>query len=259
MNFVKTARYYCKNPLPQLSAEEEQVLIEDAKNHDHDALVALVAAYAPLIIKHAPDKSDESSSLVGAALWNSILNFDPTEAPRLGGVFRLNLLNEYNAAARESGFISVPESTLKPYRKVMAAAGGDLDVALDILDPKVMSRRRFLAAHAVVDRSMRVDLEEWIAIEEEEEYFALAYLGMDALDSQEHSVVSRCFGFEEVCVDDRYLLPEGSAPLSDRLVGVSLGLSRPRVQQIRTQAMATMRRVLIDEGCTIDPHLEVAE
>lgn len=256
MDLIATAKFFAKNPIPALSEDEEQDAIEAARHGDSDSLQALVASYCFLVLKHW-DGTEDGSSVLGLAFWEAICDFDPARAPRLGGVLKMKILSENYHAGPDVSSISVPAETVKLYKRVMAQVDGDFAEGMDVCKTFGMTRRRFLAAHDALHFGRVVTLQEWDDIAVEDDWEEMTAVALDAVEGKEAVVISRAFGFETVVVDGVEFTPRGHAPLSDRLVGASMNLSRSRVQKLKSNALDRMRFALSEVYDYDFPGLEV--
>lgn len=256
----------------QLDAATEAELVQLAQLGDEAAAMQLVNAYAPALrnalARHheALDPEDAEQEVI-LALLTLVQKHDPSTG-RLAGrvaVYVKDALLEATGATNPWG---IPPRTLKRYFAILRKAGGDTTEAARIAPDNDMATTTFLDLAAILSTDSldaasdtehegagRARIERAVAVGADEERDPFDVLADEELVAQafaavshdESTVVRQAYGFEPAIVDGTELLPEGHAPLSDQLVAISTGLSRPKVQRTRTSALAKMRAALVVE------------
>lgn len=247
-----------------LSVEEERALIAASQAGDGAATETLIGAYSPAIrgavqwyrraLPSVPQRSDaedvEQEALVG--LLEAIRAFDPEKHDRLAAIAAQYVRQRVAEAARSASAFAVPERTLKRFFSILRECNGDTSAALELAPSRKMARETFLAVLASVrgvgsydapapdgttreesDRSVDGEALAWaqpeLVGERDEDLVRAAFA---AVDDVEERVCRVSYGFEDY------------EPQPDGEVAHRLGLSRPKVQRVRTKALAKMREAL---------------
>lgn len=265
MDVIKTAKFFSKHPEPALSEAEEQDLIAQAQAGDSEAFRRIVSAYAPLILSMAPRKpTEDDSQTIAIALVDALNSFDPSRAPRLGGILRWKIADERHEATRYAQVVPVPPGTAKRYRRIMHECDGDFAKALEQCGTFGMSRDTLTMAHDALRWGVEFSEADWDQALSEEADGLLVDAALDALDPRETVVVLRSYGFVPIIIDG-IQIPDlrGGAPHPAGVVAPGLGLRRSRVNELRLRALHKMRVKLVkDFGVLIkdieDPEMEEA-
>lgn len=253
-----------------LDAATETDLVLRSQDGDEAAQMALVNAYAPALrnalARHheALDPEDAEQEVI-LALLSLIAKHDPSTG-RLAGRIAVYLKDALLEATGATNPWGIPSRTLKRYFAILKKADGDVTEAARIAPENDMATTTFLdlagilstdSLDAVTDggtegqpASRSVASAAIVGGEEPRDPFEevldaeLVAMAFAAVSHDERTVVRQAYGFEPALVDGVEMLPEGHAPLSDSLVAISTGLSRPKVQRTRTAALAKMRDAL---------------
>ena len=250
-----------------LAPAEEAALIERAQSGAEDAHFALLRQYAPAIRRALRGfaetvEPEDAEQEVYVAFLELLATHDPAKNPTLAGrvVQKFREMLSETAPSGASGF-TVPARTMKRYLAILKKADGDLAEARRIApehDMKVSTFDAVTAASRTDSLSSPEDGETdyreapTYAVDggEERDPFEealdaeLVALAFAVTTPEETTVVRQAYGFEPAVVDGHEMRPEGHAPLSDALVALSVGLSRPKTQRVRTGALVKMRDAL---------------
>ena len=250
-------------PAVDLTAEREADLVGLAHYGDEDAAMTLVSAYSPAIrgaVSRFPslDREDAEAEAVTAFLGLVALH-DPATG-RLAGRVKVYLTDALQTAAGAASHgWSIPARTVKRFLGILAAADGDLEAGERLAPSYEMKRETFAHVAAVLRRTESLTSATPEG-ERETASYALEEGGGDPftdvddallvdylftkVSDDERGVLRAAYGFDAVEVDEQVIAPEGAAPVSDALVGASLGLSRPKTQRLRSAGLAKMRNAL---------------
>lgn len=249
----------------RLSLEDERSAIAAAQQGDQDALVALCYAYAAALrsassnlrraatdhLLGAPVDVDDVESAAVAGLIDAVYAFDPEKYDRLAALapsYIADSLSEVNSSA--AGF-RVPARTLTRFFGVLREAKGDAAFAARLAPERSMTTETFLDVLA----ALRVEGYHVTDGEDEngsgaELDGALVFDGAvtrTVADVEDQHLVEAAFAAVDTLEGDVCRLAYGFAdfdPQSDDSVGVHMGLSRQKVQRVRTGALVKMRAAL---------------
>lgn len=247
---------------------DEVSAIMAAKDGDESATVALVYAYAPSLREsvqrwrhsHAPTEFssvprpvEEWQAIAVHGLLEAVQAFDPSTHRRLAAIISAHL-NRASREAMASGMAyAVPDRSVGRFFAIMRKAGGDLAEGARIASDHDMSRETFYA----IAESVQVGRIESEALTPEgaarveasarpiwqnDDSFASAEdrISVEAafgeLDEREREVVRLSFGFADY------------RPLPDAEIASRLGMTRPTVQRVKSQALAKIRDFFADEA-----------
>jgi len=147
--------------LPSISAEQERVHVSAAREHDPEAIHALIRAYEGFFRRnrksHEPQLGEDIRGYLLEALWAAILVFDFDEDKRLGHYLDNALTTLLNRESETSYGIKIPGSTLRNYWSIWNDAEQDPDAAADKAPAHHMSRETFWAIWAVVNGISEID------------------------------------------------------------------------------------------------------
>lgn len=250
-----------------VSPQEEAELIEAAQYGHEGATLQLVHLYAPAVrnaiarSSAALDRDDATQEALVAFL-DLIKTHDATLNPRLAGRVKQVFTEALSDAATSEQAMHIPPRTLKRYLAILKKADGDVMAGASLAEDHHMSREVFLAIASAtrVDSltvgedgdSSRIDTAVVLASEGRSGYAdvedaLMADLALSLVEGDALQVTRHAYGFDTVVVDGHIVTPEGSAPVSDTLVGAALTLSRAKVQRLRSGALSTMREALAVE------------
>lgn len=262
VSLISTAAIFDSRTEARLDEDEERATILRAQAGDQDAKLTLLAAYAPALrnsvawyvraIPTAPTPEDledvRTALMIG--LLESVDAFDPTVHRRLAAVVPGYLRNAVSTAAAGAIQFHVPERTLKRFFGVLRKADGDTARALEIAPEHQMKRETFLA---VLDALRNVDSFDAIdGSDGDESHWArttatvvsaadpiadvedaiMVDAALASVGETERVVVGLAYGFADY------------EPVADAEIGERLGLSRPKVQRVRSGALGKMRDAL---------------
>lgn len=244
-------------------AVDELTTIAAAQAGDESAKTALFVKYRPALENHARtiDGSLDADSFQDASviLLETIEQYepsrDPSAAPSLAPLLRSNLSHSRRGNVVGASF-SIPGRTFRLYRQIMAAAEGDAFAADALLDVErsaggfagMMSHSTFARAHAVLQTRTSDDGTTAVGVGRvlgagEGYHVADAFArfetsdallnAMHALSADQREVVLRAFGFVDCALSVDCV--------SDSLIAADLGLSRAKVQRLRTSALSILR------------------
>lgn len=249
----------------RLSLEEERATIAAAQAGDQDAIVALCYAYAAALrsaasnlrraasdhLLGAPVSVDDVESAAVSGLIDAVYAFDAEKYDRLAALapsYIADSLSEVNSSA--AGF-RVPARTLTRFFGILREAKGDATAAAALAPERHMTTETFLDVLA----ALRV---EGYHVSDGEDEFgdgselddALVFDGSSipaVADVEDRLLVEAAFDAVDTFEGDVCRLAYGFAdfdPQSDDSVGVHMGLSRQKVQRVRTGALVKMRAAL---------------
>jgi len=243
-----------------LDAHEERGLIAAAQLGDSAAVERLVLLYAPALrggvkvytraLLTTPQRSDLEDVQADAvmALIEAIHAFDPGKHTRLAAIAPSYIRNAVSVSAGTSATsFTIPERTLKRFFGILRAADGDAELAAGLAPSYEMRRETFLA---VLDAVRNTD--SYQAVEDGEDLsvqaFKMAPIWDGAFgDAEDRILVEGAFRAVDTLEGDVCRLAYGFAdyePQSDPEVAERMGLSRPKVQRVRSGALDKMRSAL---------------
>lgn len=230
--------------------------VKAARAGDQDASRTLVKAMEPQVIKlvtsicgqyHREDGKAEAQ----LALWDAVLTFDPANVTTFNtyahGKVRLALL----------AFIStntpgptVPERSVKRYTSNLAAANGDPELALKMLEESTLARTQtgspaaFTAAHTALTDPKHIDRLTSEGEEGELEAVELAATDVDVEETALNRVIvgDLLAGLtsKQAAILERTYGLNGHNEHTDNETATALGISRPRVVTIRKAALRSL-------------------
>lgn len=237
----------------RLSQEDETVAIAGAQRGEEEPTVALLYAYAPALRNAASRHADllghdEARSAVVAGFWEAIFAFDPEQGQRLAGTLSGYLGDTLAEEQATRHAVTVPARTLKRFFGVLRRADGDLSRAAEIAPDYSLSRE---ALHAIAEAIRWSSLDAaadtgeegeasrevlarslWESFGLTDDDRVLVEAAFDAVDDLEEEVCRQAYGFTDY------------DPVPDAEIAHRLGYSRPKIQRVRTGALATMRAAL---------------
>lgn len=264
MSTTLTAIIGSASPAP-LSEFAEADLIEQAQLGDHEALLDLMRQYGPVLRRLRGAYSEvlgleDAEQELMLAFTELVRDHDLNKSPRIAGRISEVLGRKLSEAAAvgASGF-TIPARTMSRYLGILKTAEQDVKLARSLAPNYGMTTETFDA----VMRANRTDsgvtdeddgsqsafnagsnVTGMFTGNDAEESAELALFALGAVTDVELAVVRRAYGFDPTVIDGATLTPEGAAPLADGLIAASLGLSRPKVQRLRTAALDTMREAV---------------
>lgn len=244
--------------------QEERDAIALAKRGDQDATVGLMYAYAATLrnaVSGSASSSDRSDlvedlrqeSVVG--LLKAIEAFDPDVHHRLAAIVSQYVADAVSAAAALTSGFAVPERTLKRFFSILRKAQGNIYDAAALAPQHEMTTETFLAvlgsvrnvdSYSAADSGREEGSDDLLSVwdsaaplvgkartdSEIVEDAVLVKAAFRAVDDLEADVVALAYGFADY------------DPQPDAETAIRLGLSRPKVQRVRTAALGKMRLAL---------------
>lgn len=250
---------------PRWTVAEEQAIIQAAKDGDAEAIESLLRQYAPAMKagvayyiesrgrgrdnRFSPEDFADTRQNAMLGVLEAVQEFNPAEHDRLAAIVRAKVDHDVTTRANaDVAGLAVPQRSLSRWFSILRAAGGNVYEAAAIAPDYAMTRETFFMIHSAVREVRRYDAEEGLSPLEEmdaESLYGLArtdteivedamlvQVAFDAVDSQEADVVRHSYGFMDYEAQ------------SDAEVAHRLGLSRPKVQRVRSGALAKMRDAL---------------
>jgi RNA polymerase sigma factor (sigma-70 family) len=241
---------------------DEQTAISAAKAGDEGAQIALMLAYAPALrnavkwytrampsVAQSAELEDvRAQAIVG--LLEAIRAFDPEVHDRLAAIVSDYVTSEVSAQAADATGFAVPERTLKRFFGILRAADGNVFEATRLAPRYEMKRETFLAVLSAVRNVDSID--GLGAGEDEEAPRELAAMPLAPVYSDEEIVEDRILveaafravdDQEALVCRDYYGFSEYDT-MSDAEIAHRRGLSRPKVQRVRSTALGKMRSAL---------------
>lgn len=246
------------------SVEDERQAIAKAKTGDSDATVDVLYAYAavlrnsvralPADVRDAALEDIRQEAILG--LLEAVRAWDGDRHLRLAAIASQYVADAVSKAASAATGFTVPERTLKRFFGILRKADGNIYDAARLAPSYEMTTETFLAVLSSVrnvesysasetssgdedgsDLLSRWDSAESIVGkvrtgEEIVEDELLVEVAFGAVDDLEEDVVRLAYGFADYNT------------LADIEVGERLGLSRPKVQRVRSGALGKMRLAL---------------
>jgi len=233
-----------------LTKTQELRLIRKAQGGSSRAMNELLEAFGPLVGRIAKGYPTTAAAgledlvqegLIG--LHGAIGDFDTDSGLRLATTARFRISREISRAASNGAAIPVPPSTVDRYTAAWAdAATYDEALAAAMSFPVPMNEHTFAAAHAAItgvdslDRVTSDDEGNETTVGE-----TLAEVIPESGDADlAHAILGSLEGDEREVMAQAHGLATG-APMSDAAIAASLGLSRQKVQRIRTAATTALR------------------
>lgn len=237
---VLSSRIFDGGESLSLSHESFSAYIDAARAGDNEAFESLALALAYTLRKEVRRfpvlTPDDARTAAMHGLFSAVSAVDDPKAfAVLAGDHVRDALKQ---AAGELDPIPVPTRTATRYFGILRAADGDPEVAANLCERYAMTRETFSAVRAAlsVGHLDAPDMEWWgagVSSSVEEDAEELCEAAFAALDTeQETDVVGAAYGFSDY------------RPHSDAEIAGDLGLSRPKVQRVRSGALVKMREAL---------------
>jgi DNA-directed RNA polymerase specialized sigma subunit len=238
------------------TVEAEQKAIALAKNGDSQAFIDLMYAYTFALRRachtfrgtSAAD-AEEMRALAIEGLLEAIHAFDPEVHDRLASIANQRIARKVSGDLCHSVALSVPQRTLSRFFSILRKAGGDPYLAAELAPENDMSVESFYSVLAAVRAST---IEE----ERDDENYGSATsrldtampIGFDACAAGDTVLVNAALGILEDDLEAHVILMsygfEDYEPVPDAEVAHRMGLSRQKVQRLRSSALCRMREAL---------------
>jgi DNA-directed RNA polymerase specialized sigma subunit len=238
------------------SVEVEVAAIASAKAGDEQAVIDLMYAYTFALnnalgkFRNAGggnrgaygDSTEERRSLAVMGFMEAIHAFDPEKHTRLSAIVGVHLVQEIGSMVGPIAF-TVPQRTLTRFFSILRMADGDLAAGAKLAPEYSMTSETFQAvaeacrttSHGIPsagDPTWETDVSPLWSRADKEEDDILVMAAFSAVDDLEGQVVSMAYGFDDY------------DPIADAEVAHRMGLSRPKVQRVRSSALGKMREAL---------------
>lgn len=236
-----------------LDPEVEREAIESAREGDEYAFELLARQYAPALRRAVRDGGawQDRGELEQAALLGFAEAIRDCEGDRLAGIIRQYITRAVAEVTGSYTALHIPQRTLSRFasliRKAREELGEDanydhvLDWAEGLAEHAGMAPETFAAVrlarysdsyHLLEENGIEPSSWEDAAYAVCESDAKLCGIALEAISDHERTVVSRAYGFSTY------------DPEPDAQIAQLLGLSRPKVQRLRTGALAKMRDAL---------------
>jgi DNA-directed RNA polymerase specialized sigma subunit len=242
------------------SADAEREAIALAKNGDNEAVIALMYAYSYALnnavkwFTRALPSADKSAleevrlNLV-TGLIEAVRKFDASEHKRLAAIIKPHLTEQISETAVSASAFTVPRRTLIRFFSILRHANGNVYEAAALAPSYSMATQTFLAVLSALrgvesydadssedeasDKLDRLDSAQSIyGVDLSNEDRLTVEAAFEAVDELETDVCKLAYGFTDY------------DPVADAEIGHRLGLSRPKVQRVRSGALGKMRQAL---------------
>lgn len=253
--------------VPHLTLDQEIRNIEEAQAGDEFAFRVLLSSYAHLLRQEVTIAAknidrEEAEAIALTVFTEAVYTHDVNEVSRKTGekTLRLsvnlkpNLKNAFGIQETQAvtGF-SISKSHFYRYRALMKKTEGDYTAAYALASAAEMEPETFAKIHQAVqgtslDGAMEGDHASSVAARpvvtlterdpyDEAEDAVLIHMAFDAVDDEEARIIGLYYGFTNTA--DSY-----GEPVPDMQIAHLTGLSRPKVQRVRSKGLTKMREAL---------------
>ncbi|USL85050.1 DNA-directed RNA polymerase [Arthrobacter phage SWEP2] len=245
----------------KLSLEDERQAIADAQAGDNDATMKLIYAYAYALRSavvwytraipsggHADLEDIHSQAILG--LMEAIQDFDFDRFDRLAAIAPDKITGAVASAAESAVNFKVPTRTLTRFFKILREADGNVYAAAALAPKYAMKTDTFLSVLSAVRDVDSYDGLTASAFDDEagdgSHLVAVPVAGVNSYDEDEVLVTAAFAAVDDLERDvcrDYYGFSDYNTK-SDAEIAGDRGLSRPKVQRVRSSALGKMRNAL---------------